>query len=62
MYAFKLFTAVAFATIFGVLVSAEVYHCDGPDETCPPGYRCCGPISVEYGGTCFLGTKGICPL
>ncbi|KAF8883334.1 hypothetical protein CPB84DRAFT_1850979 [Gymnopilus junonius] len=42
--------------------STTVYHCNGPSgETCPTGYRCCGPLLVGVGGTCYLGTTGICP-
>ncbi|KAF4610497.1 hypothetical protein D9613_006575 [Agrocybe pediades] len=39
------------------------FHCGGENNlSCPSGYRCCGPISVENGGTCYQGTRGICPL
>ncbi|KAF8159948.1 hypothetical protein B0H34DRAFT_423966 [Crassisporium funariophilum] len=43
--------------------TTPVYHCGGnANAKCPIGYRCCGPISVELGGTCYLGVRGICPL
>ncbi|KJA14611.1 hypothetical protein HYPSUDRAFT_92286 [Hypholoma sublateritium FD-334 SS-4] len=47
--------------------SSIVYHCGfnevtGKAQTCPSGYRCCGPISATLGGTCFAGLTGACPL
>ncbi|KDR70968.1 hypothetical protein GALMADRAFT_144433 [Galerina marginata CBS 339.88] len=40
-----------------------VLHCGGPyNLSCPGGYRCCGPLVVGVGGTCFPGATGICPL
>ncbi|KIK69206.1 hypothetical protein GYMLUDRAFT_80533 [Collybiopsis luxurians FD-317 M1] len=66
MYGIKvIFTAALVATL-SVFVSAnptKVHHCDTEQHPeCPPGYRCCGPLVVGQGGTCYLGTTGICPL
>ncbi|KIK68493.1 hypothetical protein GYMLUDRAFT_720737 [Collybiopsis luxurians FD-317 M1] len=67
MYTLKALTVAAVALLFGTMVSAEpisrtVYHCDTIENpTCPLGYRCCGPISVTLGGTCYLGETGVCP-
>ncbi|KIK68494.1 hypothetical protein GYMLUDRAFT_92021 [Collybiopsis luxurians FD-317 M1] len=69
MYTLKALTVAAVALLFGTMVSAEpisrtVYHCDAIENPtpCPPGYRCCGPISATLGGTCVYGTTGVCPL
>ncbi|KAF5378434.1 hypothetical protein D9757_011148 [Collybiopsis confluens] len=65
MYTLKAFTVAVAAIVFGAVVSTAepiarddiVYHCDVPPTTstsalkCPPGYRCCGPISTTLGGT-----------
>ncbi|KAF8799663.1 hypothetical protein BYT27DRAFT_6856964 [Phlegmacium glaucopus] len=46
-----------------VACPTQVFHCGGPcGLQCPVGWRCCGPISVEFGGTCYKGTTGVCPL
>ncbi|KIK01941.1 hypothetical protein K443DRAFT_677957 [Laccaria amethystina LaAM-08-1] len=39
----------------------------GDYQSCPVGYRCCGPLILdpetgESYGTCFKGATGICPL
>ncbi|KAF9480327.1 hypothetical protein BDN70DRAFT_877697 [Pholiota conissans] len=40
-----------------------VHHCGGTLELqCPKGWRCCGPIEVTLGGTCYKGLTGVCPL
>ncbi|KXN66080.1 hypothetical protein CONCODRAFT_12161 [Conidiobolus coronatus NRRL 28638] len=63
MLVFK--TSFICALVAGFVIEDIVYHCgqglEGPME-CPPGYRCCGPISVEFGGTCYNGEPGICPV
>ncbi|KAF8799662.1 hypothetical protein BYT27DRAFT_7176265 [Phlegmacium glaucopus] len=45
--------------------STKVFYCGGPCQLqCPVGWRCCsaGPISEDFGGTCFLGLSGPCPV
>ncbi|KAF9564897.1 hypothetical protein CPC08DRAFT_704957 [Agrocybe pediades] len=40
-----------------------VFHCGGENnQSCPSGFRCCGPFTLENGGTCHQGTRGVCPL
>ncbi|KAF5377746.1 hypothetical protein D9757_009348 [Collybiopsis confluens] len=68
MYGLKNILAAALVTSLGVFVSAslttKVYHCGegAKHPLCPYGYRCCGPLVVGVGGTCYLGETGICPL
>ncbi|KAF4610745.1 hypothetical protein D9613_006573 [Agrocybe pediades] len=42
--------------------TGTVMRCDGDDgESCPTGFRCCGPISITLGGFCVSDTVRICP-
>ncbi|KAF8962020.1 hypothetical protein BDZ97DRAFT_1827156 [Flammula alnicola] len=61
---FSVVSIVLSVALFSQSSAAQyVYHCGGPNSLiCPCGYRCCGPIIVGVGGTCFLGETGICPL
>ncbi|KAF9480328.1 hypothetical protein BDN70DRAFT_877698 [Pholiota conissans] len=58
------FSSVALATPAPQVTDPlPVYHCGGlSGSKCPTGWRCCGPIQVDVGGTCYQGTTGICPL
>ncbi|KAF8799645.1 hypothetical protein BYT27DRAFT_7201252 [Phlegmacium glaucopus] len=62
-----LFTSLASYGAHALIASRStgILHCSfnpGPGQLeCPPGYRCCGPITSE-GGTCFVGETGPCPL
>ncbi|KAJ7586014.1 hypothetical protein C8J56DRAFT_1052377 [Mycena floridula] len=61
--------AVSIASAASTPARDVVYHCslDGVTETCPVGYRCCGPFfepigGTTFSGTCHQGTTGVCPL
>ncbi|KDR70967.1 hypothetical protein GALMADRAFT_254586 [Galerina marginata CBS 339.88] len=57
------FLSQAFATPAPQSDPTVVHHCGGEyNLKCPRGWRCCGPIQVTLGGTCYEGTTGVCPL
>jgi hypothetical protein len=60
MVVFKTLFVYFFAVEFAIGQTAQ--HCGQGSGNCPAGYRCCGPIVLGKGGTCFKGATGICPL
>ncbi|KIJ95527.1 hypothetical protein K443DRAFT_682976 [Laccaria amethystina LaAM-08-1] len=63
-YAYSLVLPIAlFTQVFAAPKPQAVIHCNSifNPVPCPTGFKCCGPISVTLGGTCFPDGK-ICPL
>ncbi|TFK64766.1 hypothetical protein BDN72DRAFT_846293 [Pluteus cervinus] len=57
------FLASSAAATAVVRENPPIMHCGGLDDArCPPGWRCCGPIQIDLGGTCHDNSVTlICP-
>ncbi|KAF8981607.1 hypothetical protein BDQ17DRAFT_1379567 [Cyathus striatus] len=60
-------TALAFVGFASAVPAPQdatttTHYCGGENNLqCPTGWRCCGPIT-QFGGICYQGTTGLCPL